>query len=179
MSDETVFRLISENEIDRELFRHFIRRQTVDICLRRDGENWVERSDPFIDDWGEAEYEILIQCLRNTSASGGLVYGAFVSDKLKGFVSVEPEIFGGDNRYMDLSSIHVSEDMRGRGIGKALFSFAKDWSREHGATKLYISSHSAIESQRFYKAMGCEDAALCDKRHMEAEPYDRQLECKL
>ena len=179
MSDETVFRLISENEINRELFRNFIRHQTVDICLRRDGENWVERPDPFIDDWGEEEYEILIQCLRNTSASGGLVYGAFISGMLKGFVSVEPEIFGGENRYMDLSSIHVSEDMRGKGIGKDLFSLAKDWAREHGAKKLYISSHSAIESQKFYDAMGCEDAVLCDQRHMEAEPYDRQLECKL
>ena len=179
MSDETVFRLISENEIDRELFGNFIRHQTVDICLRREGGAWVERSAPFIDDWGEEEYETLIQCLRNTSASGGLVYGAFMSGKLKGFVSVEPEIFGGENRYMDLSSIHVSEDMRGKGIGKALFSLAKDWAREHGAKKLYISSHSAIESQKFYEAMGCEDAVLCNQRHMEAEPYDRQLECKL
>ena len=176
---EINYRSIHVNEIDRELFRNFIRHQTVDICLRREGGAWVERSAPFIDDWGEAEYEILIQCLRNTVASGGLVYGAFVSGKLKGFVSVESGIFGEDNRYMDLSSIHVSEDMRGKGIGKALFSFAKDWAREHGAKKLYISSHSAIESQRFYEAMGCEDAALCDQRHVEAEPYDRQLECKL
>lgn len=176
---EINYRSIHENEIDRELFRNFIRHQTVDICLRREDDAWVERSAPFIDDWGEAEYEILIQCLRNTTASGGLVYGAFVSGKLKGFVSVEPGIFGENNRYMDLSSIHVSEDMRGKGIGKALFSFAKDWAREHGAKKLYISSHSAIESQRFYEAMGCEDAALCDQRHVEAEPYDRQLECKL
>ena len=116
---------------------------------------------------------------RKTAIVARMVYGAFISGMLKGFVSVEPEIFGGENRYMDFSSIHVSEDMRGKGIGKALFSFAKEWAREHGAKKLYISSHSAIESQKFYEAMGCEDAVLCDQRHVEAEPYDRQLECKL
>ena len=176
---EIEYRAIPEEEIDQDLFADFIRHQVVDVCLRREGDSWVERSDPFTDDWGEEEYRILIQCLRHTAAEGGLVYGAFTSGKLKGFVSVEPGIFGGDNRYMDLSSIHVSEDMRGKGIGKELFFHAKEWAKKQGAGKLYISSHSAIESQRFYEAMGCIDAALPDKYHAESEPYDRQLECKL
>ena len=77
---------------------------------------------------------------------------------------------------MDLSSLHVSEDMRRHGIGKCLFEAARDWARGQGAGKLYISSHSAIESQRFYEAMGCVDAVWRDPRHVEAEPYDRQLE---
>ena len=105
---EIKYRPIPEEEIDRNLFADFIRHQVVDVCLRREGDSWVERSDPITDDWGEEEYRILIQCLRHTAAEGGLVYGAFTSGKLKGFVSVEPGIFGGDNRYMDLSSIHVS-----------------------------------------------------------------------
>ena len=190
------YRELREDEIDRELFMHFIRHQKVEICLRRDGDRWVERPDPFIDDWSEDEYGILIRCLRHTAAIGGFVYGAFVSDLdeksgtaeyvasgeqtalgcLKGFVSVEPEIYGGENRYMDLSSIHVSEDMRRSGIGQRLFSAAADWAKGHGAKKLYISAHSAIESQRFYESLGCADAAWHDRRHVEAEPFDRQLE---
>ncbi|MDO5551833.1 MAG: GNAT family N-acetyltransferase, partial [Lachnospiraceae bacterium] len=97
----------------------------------------------------------------------------------KGFVSVESDLFGGTQRYLDLSSIHVSEDMRGRGIGKALFLAAKDWAKEHGARKLYISSHSAVESQAFYKAMGCVEAEVYHQGHVEREPYDCQLECVL
>ena len=50
------YRELREGEIDRELFRHFKRYQKVDICLRRDGDGWVEKPDPFIDDWGEKEY---------------------------------------------------------------------------------------------------------------------------
>lgn len=109
----------------------------------------------------------------------GFVYGAFFGGVLKGFVSVEPELFGGVQKYVDLSSIHVSQDMRGRGIGRALFLAAKEWAKAHGALKLYISAHSAVESQAFYKAMGCVEAEVYNQAHVEKEPYDCQLECVL
>ena len=129
--------------------------------------------------WNEKDYQILISCLRNTIRTGGFVYAAFHEDMLKGFVSVEPGLFGGEHRYLDLSSIHVSEDMRGTGIGKVLFLAAKDWAKEKGAGKLYISAHSAVESQAFYSRMGCVEARLYHAGHVEAEPYDCQLECVL
>ena len=172
-----IYRKPEIHEIDRSLFRGFIRRQVVTDCLRREGDKWVIKSDPFIDDWSEEDYAFLVTCLKNTLSSGGFVYGAFEQNVLKGFVSVEPKLMAGG--YLDLSSIHVSEDMRGQGIGKALFRAAADWAKAHGAKRLYISSHSAAESQAFYKAMGCVDAEICNKEHSEAEPFDRQLEYKI
>lgn len=174
-----VFRKIDADEICRELFRGFIRRQVVTDCFRSDGGKWIVKSDPFIDDWSEDDYKVLVCCLKNTADTGGFVYGAFCGEELKGFVSVEAELFGGENRYLDLSAIHISEDFRRRGIGKELFVMAKIWSKERGARKLYISAHSAVESQAFYESMGCEDAKLLCRKHVEAEPYDRQLECVL
>lgn len=50
---------------------------------------------------------------------------------------------------------------------------------ENGAKKLYISAYSAVESQSFYKAMGCMEAQVYNMEHVEKEPYDCQLECKL
>ncbi|MDE7322396.1 MAG: GNAT family N-acetyltransferase [Lachnospiraceae bacterium] len=177
------YRTLQVNEICRELFRDFIRRQNVEKCLRKENGAWVIRDAPFIDDWTENDYQFLIQCLRNTIQTGGLVCGAFHGDAhsstLKGFVSVESALFGGAHGYLDLSCIHVSEDMRGSGIGKILFGTAKDWAKKKGGKKLYISSHSAIETQAFYKAMGCVDAQEYDQRHVAQEPYDRQLECVL
>lgn len=172
-----IYRKPEIHEIDHSLFRGFIRRQVVTDCLRREGDKWVIKSDPFIDDWSEEDYAFLVTCLKNTLSSGGFVYGAFEQNVLKGFVSVEPKLMAGG--YLDLSSIHVSEDMRGQGIGKALFRAAADWAKAHGAKRLYISSHSAAESQAFYKAMGCVDAEICNKEHSEAEPFDRQLEYKI
>ena len=126
---EIIYKNLQENEISRELFRHFVRHQTVVKCRRKENGKWIIKDDPFIDDWSEADYKFLVSCLRNTAATGGLVYAAFCEGVLKGFVSVEPKLFGGNHRYLDLSSIHVSEDMRGKGVGTALFRAAKEWQR--------------------------------------------------
>lgn len=173
------YRALSENKICRKLFFGFIRHQVVTKCWRREKGEWVIRDDPFIDDWTEVDYQTLISCLKNTAATGGVVYGAFVDGALKGFASVEPDFLGSGGQYLDLSSIHVSEDARGAGIGKALFLMAKEWAREKGAKKLYISAHSAVESQAFYQRMGCVEALEYDQRHVDLEPFDCQLECAL
>lgn len=173
------YRNLNEDEICRELFRDFVRHQAVTMCWRKEEGAWVIKEDPFEDDWKEADYEKLVSCLKNTAATGGFLYGAFSEGALKGFVSVEAELFGGDQRYLDLSSIHVSEDQRGNGIGAALFGAAREWAREKGAKKLYISAHSAVETQAFYGKMGCVEAAVYCQKHVKEEPYDCQLECKV
>lgn len=173
------YKRLCKEEICRDLFQEFVRHQEVTDCWRKEGEKWIVKKAPFTDDWTEDDYQVLIICLRRTCAMGGLVYGAFYHGALKGFVSVEPELFGGEHKYLDMSSIHVSEDMRGRGIGTRLFSEAKDWARKKGAGKLYISAHSAVESQAFYRKMGCVEAKLYNTKHVEEEPFDCQLECRL
>ncbi len=120
------YRDLSADEICRELFQDFIRRQCVTKCWRRENGEWTIQDAPFIDDWTEEDYRILISCLKHTVVTGGFVYGAFCDGALKGFVSVEPELFGGEQKYLDLSSIHVSEDMRNEGIGTSLFLAAKE-----------------------------------------------------
>lgn len=176
---EIRYRHLDADEICRELFKDFIRRQNVTKCWRRDNGIWVIKDAPFIDDWSEEDYRTLVSCLRQTASTGGFVYAAFLDKSLKGFVSVEAGLFGGEHRYLDLSSIHISEDMRNQGIGTALFLAAKEWARNQGAAKLYISAHSAVESQAFYRKMGCAEAAVYNRKHVEAEPYDCQLECAL
>ena len=170
------YRSLQEHEINRELFRDFIRRQIATKCWRKEDGEWIIKDAPFIDDWTEQDYKVLIQCLKHTVRTGGVVYGAFYEGKLKGFAAVLPEIFGGENKYIDLAAIHVSQDMRGTGIGTALFKEAKRWAKEKGAEKLYISAHSAVESQAFYKRMGCVEAKWYKKEHVEEEPFDCQLD---
>lgn len=173
------YRKLYENEVCRELFRQFIRHQDVVKCWRKEEGKWIIKNDPFIDDWTEKDFEVLITCLKNTINTGGVVYAAFYNGVLKGFVSVEPVLFGGEQKYLDLSSLHVSEDVRGQGIGRYLFIAAKEWAKKAGGRKLYISGHSAVETQAFYKAMGCREAQVYCQKHVEEEPYDCQLECEL
>lgn len=174
-----IYRPIEYSEIDTNLFASFVRRQIVEDCWRKVDGQWTIKSDPFIDDWSEGDYIFLVKCLRNTIRMGGGVFGAFSDEKLKGFVSVEGILFGSEKQYADLSSIHVSQDMRGVGIGRKLFMEAEEYAKKCGAKKLYISAHSAVETQAFYKAMGCVEALEYNKQHVEKEPFDCQLEYTL
>ena len=173
------YRNVTQDELCLELFQNFIRHQVVTKCWRKEKGKWMIKDAPFIDDWTEADYQVLISCLKNTLKSGGFVYAAFDKHKIKGFVSVESVLFGGEQKYLDLTSIHVSEDMRGLGIGKKLFLSAKKWAKDHGAAKLYISAHSAAEVMAAYWALGCVEAEEPDPRHMAEEPWDVQLEFRL
>lgn len=176
---EIEYRELQESEIDLSLFSEFQRRQEVTECYRKVRGKWEIQTIPFIDDWTPEDYAFLVKCLKNTARTGGYVAGAFAGGALKGFVSVEPVLFGSRKQYMDLSSIHVSEEMRGCGIGRELFLRAKEAARAKGAKKLYISAHSAVESQAFYRAMGCAEAEEYERSHVEKEPCDCQLECRL
>ena len=176
---EILYRPIEYSEMDIDLFASFVRRQIVGDCWRKVDGQWIIKSDPFIDDWSEDDYIFLVKCLRNTINTGGGVFGAFSSEKLKGFVSIEGILFGTEKQYADLSSIHVSQDMRGIGIGRKLFMEAKEYAKKCGAKKLYISAHSAVETQAFYKAMGCVEALEYNRQHVEKEPFDCQLEYTL
>lgn len=174
-----VYRPLTTKEIKTDLFAHFYRRQKVTKCWRNIDGVWQIKECPFIDDWTLADYQELTRCLQHTLETDGYVLGAFFNQQLKGFISVESCFFGKNHDYLDLSSLHVSNDMRQQGIGKVLFHAAKNWAKEHGAKKLYISSHSAVETQSFYQAMGCVDAIEINERHVISEPFDRQLECLL
>lgn len=140
---------------------------------------WTVKDVPFTDDWSEEDYKTLVLRLKKTAASGGLVYGAFSQGKLTGFAAVEPEFFGGEQRYLDLSFLHVSQDFRGQGIGTELFQAAREWAGRKGAKKLYISAHSAVETQAFYRRMGCGEAQAYHPGHVLEEPFDCQLELEI
>lgn len=67
--------------------------------------------------------------------------------------------------------------MRRQGIGRLLFREAVSAAARMGAEKLYISAHSAAETQAFYRGLGgCLDAREILQFHADKEPYDCQLE---
>lgn len=72
------YREINKNEINMELFRTFQRKQIVTKCRRKENDNWIIKDDPFIDDWNAEDYKELIRCLKNTTDTNGMVYGAFI-----------------------------------------------------------------------------------------------------
>lgn len=170
------YKILSAEDINRSLFNSFIRRQTVVKCWRKEQGSWIIKDAPFTDDWSETDYQQLIAHLKSLLCSGGFVCGAFYQGALKGFVSVDAQWFGGYGEYLDLTNLHVSEDMRRLGIGRTLFLAAAECAGKQGAKKLYLSAHSAVETQAFYRSVGCAEAERYSKKHAEEEPYDCQME---
>lgn len=173
------YKQLKENEINAGLLAGFIRRQVVTKCLRKENGAWTAKDAPFIDDWTQKDRERIAAELKNLAGRGGLVYAAYCGGKLAGFASVSPEPLGESDEYLELTNIHVTEAMRGRGIGRSLFTAAAEWARERGKRKLYISAHSSVESQAFYRSLGCKEAEIYSTRHIEAEPFDIQMEYRL
>ena len=146
------------------------------LCYRRSEKGWEVRPDPFTDDWTEEERAAVVKALQETARSGGFVQAALSGEDIKGFAAVLKQPIGRRREYLDLSELHVSQEWRRRGVGRRLFAAAAAWAKEHGAEKLYISAHSSVESQAFYKAMGCVEAKEYQAFHVEKEPCDCQLE---
>lgn len=176
---DIIYQHLTQQQIGPELFSGFDRWQNVTRCWRKENGSWVLRDIAFIDDWNEEEYIFLYDCLKNTLNTGGDVIAALEGNRLLGFASVENQPFGPQNEYLQLSSLHVSNGMRGRGIGSHLFAMSCLAAAQRGAKKLYLSGHSAEETQAFYCAMGCVEAAWYHPELVAAEPCDCQLERQL
>ncbi len=174
------YRLILSEALTPALFDGFHRHQIIqDVWQLQDGQ-WVIDSAPrLIEDWGQKQHEFICHCLRETLTDGGRVWGAFVGDKLKGIVAVNAPPLGSQGQYRDIPFLHVSEEYRGQGIGKALFARAKEAARELGGNMLYISSQVSTETQAFYAKMGCQDASEPSAEHIRWNPQERQLECNI
>ncbi len=169
-----IIRELTSDEANVGLFRGFIRHQVVTRCLRRENGEWVAKDIAFTEEWGESDYLAIADEIKTILESGGRCAAAFESDALVGFAYISNE------EYLDyaiLVCMQVSEPYRGRGLGRLLFGRCKDFAREKGKRRLYISAHSSVESQAFYMKMGCVDAEHVHARLAELEPGDRQLEC--
>lgn len=56
-----------------------------------------------------------------------------------------------------LWDIRVRPEVRGRGIGRMLFEYAAQWSRQRGCKQMKIETQNVnVPACRFYRAMGCD-----------------------
>lgn len=161
------------------LFERFNRHQEVDFRWRKKEGKWVLQKAPCTEEWNKNDIVSLMDRLGRTLRSGGIMLGAMTGRHLIGFASVEYESFGPDYEYILLSNLYVSFGHRRKGIGSKLFKMACNTAKRMGARKLYISAHSAEETQAFFKAMKCVEAVHCNRELLLSSPNDCQLECVL
>lgn len=169
-----------ESALTPECLDTFMRRQVVQNVWRKKDGKWVIVPEPFIDDWDLQTRRKLVEQLRRDIAEGGAVFAALGKQgEIVAFSAVSGDRIGPQQEYADLLELHTDNRYRRKGLGRALFLQCASWALEHGAQKLYISAHSAEESQAFYRSIGCVDALWVSQQHVGKEPYDCQMEYAL
>ncbi len=173
------YRMLCREDLTSDLLNSFQRRQEVTHCWRRENGSWQIRPVAFVDDWTQQDRDFVIWCMGEIQKSGGMTAGAFLDGQLKGLAAVSAEPLGSRGQYLELSGLWVSQDQRGRGIGRRLVELAKAFAREKGGEKLFVSSHPSVETQAFYQAMGFTEAEETSATHAQREPLACQIECVL
>lgn len=174
--DDIEIRLLCMTDLHTAALQKFNRYQVTNRVLRKENDRYYYKDDHFIESWDEQKKEQVVQSLHQCILAGGIVAGAFADGNLVGFANIERNFFGTDNEYLELSYIHVSYEYRRHGIGRRLFSLCCKYAKELGAKKLYIAAHPSVETQSFYKSMGCTFAVEINKEILAKEPLDIQME---
>ncbi|WP_078378506.1 GNAT family N-acetyltransferase [Sutcliffiella halmapala] len=176
MSSEVKLCLLKTDDLIDSFLQSFNRYQETKHVYVYNGRNLTLQQEEFTDEWDEAKKRQIVAHLRETVKSGGAVISARQNGRVIGFSVIEPEFFGEEDAYLELSYLHISADNRGQGIGEQLFKKTLQTAKEIGAIKLYIGAHPAVETQEFYKKMGCIPAKEINRIIYKREPRDIQLE---
>lgn len=176
MKNLVTCKVVGVTELTDDFLKEFIRYQETKQVWYVEDKSYKVKDDYFIDDWMPERKVQVIEELRRCVRSGGAVVAAWNQKQLVGFANVESERFGSEAQYVELPYLHVTNVARGMGIGKKLFSFCCQEAKRLGGRKLYIAAHPSIESQSFYRAVGCSPAEEVNERIFKREPLDIQLE---
>lgn len=174
-------RLVRMEDLPDDALKSFDRFQVTERMRVIQEDGYGTREEYFTDDWDEARKVEVVRSLRISLGHGGIVAGACRDGVLKGFACVQGGFFGSDNGYVELSYLHVSREARHQEIGMRLFRLCCEEARRTigCASKLYISTHPSVETQRFYDAAGCVPAKEVDPVLLAKESSDIQLEFDL
>lgn len=176
MNNNLLFARLTRENLDGHSLDDFRRHQTVSQVWRRLDGQWQLVPLVFEETWDlETCREIAADVAEHMEADQS-AFGCFHGSRLVGFVTVSHNAFGETARYLELVCFQVSEEYRGQGIGRTLFTMAVEEARALGAEKLYISAHSSRETQATYKALGCVHAREINADLVAEEPFDVQLE---
>ena len=89
------------------------------------------------------------------TGKGAKIFGAFIEDKLTGYVHVSDYECSFSDSLKNIIGIAVDPSYRKQGIGRAILTQAEAWARDTGAAGIrLVSSVGRTEAHKFYEAMG-------------------------
>jgi len=176
---EAIISRINQEELSEDSLENFSRYQITEYVRYKNISDFSTKYDKFIENWTREKKREITSFLRECIKDNGIVLGVFYQNLLKGFSCLPNRFYGDNNEYIELSYIHVSSEIRNKGIGKKLFLKTIEYAKDMGAKKIYISAHPAVETQAFYDSVGCIPAKKIIDEIYKREPLDIQLEYEI
>ncbi len=167
---------ISANTITDDFLSGYVRNQKTTRVLYFSDGVLLEKEDQFTEKWNGQKLIETSRYMKELIKKGGIVYAAYSGKNVIGFACLDFYQF---DEYINLSYLHTDARYRGEGIGKELLLFIALEAMQRGARKLYVSAHPSVETQKFYETMGCVLVKKVNKKLLEVEPNDIQLELEL
>ncbi len=163
------------------------RTETIPAAYLQHGErleeiavNW--QASPWDPD-GDHEHSVAFEIAfcRSHLDRGGRLLGAFVpasdgAEALAGVGIMTPEVRPG---VAQLAFLHVSEQFRGQGVGRALATALEQLARDSGATQMVVSATPTKATVDFYQSFGFTPDAGPLPELLALEPQDIHLRKRL
>ena len=170
-------RVVKEEDINDDFLTGYQRDQ-VTHKIHRFIDGRLEIIDEyFVETWDNQKLTEISRYLKSCVHEGGKVVALMNKDKCIGFANIENKVYF--NTYLPMHYCHISKPYRNKGLGKKLFFKMAAVASDYDVEKLYISTHPAVETQAFYKSIGCVLTNQIVPELLEIEPYDIQLEYDL
>ncbi len=168
-----LFKKVQPKDITKHFLDGYIRYKEVTKVLVVENNELVEKEEKWVEEWDQTRLEEISLYLQKTSAHSP-VFAAFDKERVVGFANLDGHIFY--DEYINMSYLHASQNYRNQYIGKKLFYLICLEAKKKGASKLYLSAIPDLDSQMFYKGVGCVLTQNPNPRLVEIEPYDIQME---
>ena len=178
MMDIAIERLSKENfsEFSMDDFKRY---QEIKESWMLENGQYVLRPNPHILDWDVEACRSTAREILEGIEDGGFAYGAFSEGKFLGYILIGGKFIGREGDALQLKLFHMTNGLRGQGVGKRLFAAACDEARRRGAKRFYISANASKESQIAYRKMGCVYAREFIDEIYNETPHDVQMEYEL
>lgn len=129
--------------------------------------------------WPEDTLRRYIKALTELYDCGGVIFGVFDNEKMVGIMTIGSKMIGKNKDQIILDFMHISKDLRKRGLGKRLIGMARSEAKKMNARKLYISACPTKNTVDFYMRNGAVITKDIDKEMYEKEPDDIHMELVL
>ena len=154
-------------EIDRTEHIDLLYEQRGTVLVERPGE-W-SASAWYADGHGDHSVEAKRDELEHYLDAGGIAFGAFVDGRLAGIGIVVPHL---RPAVAQLAFLHVTQTLRGAGIGRRLSSELEQLARRAGDSSMVVSATPSANTVRFYQGSGYELMPQPLPELFEREPED-------